>query len=155
MPYSNLNNGKDSDGLDIIRTLQAHYGFACSVWIDNRVSGTDSENGLPIISLISARGQLRIELERESLRRLHKCQLLKNVNKGNVLALIKRIVDVVGKKVQSLFPWELHLPPNYSVENAMKSAWLILRTHLTKTRDRCCRCAGDSIANALLDMCRA
>ena len=52
-------------------------------------------------------------------------------NDKNTLALIKKdVVDVVGKKVQEFVSrGELHLPPNYSVENAMKSAWLIRRTN--------------------------
>ena len=76
-------------------------------------------------------------------------------NKGNVLALIKKdVVDVVGKKVQEFVSrGELHLPPNYSVENAMKSAWLILQNTLDKDKRPVLQvCTKDSIANALLDM---
>jgi len=79
----------------------------------------------------------------------------KNENKGNVLALVKRdVVDVVGKKVQEFVArGELHLPPNYSVENAMKSAWLILQNTVDKDKRPVLQvCTKDSIANALLDM---
>jgi recombination protein RecT len=76
-------------------------------------------------------------------------------NKGNALALIKKdVVDVVGKKVQEFVSrGELHLPPNYSVENAMKSAWLILQNTVDKDKRPVLQvCTKDSIANALLDM---
>lgn len=76
-------------------------------------------------------------------------------NKGVELALIKKdVVDVVGKKVQEFVSrGELHLPPNYSVENAMKSAWLILQNTVDKDKRPVLQvCTKDSIANALLDM---
>ena len=79
----------------------------------------------------------------------------KAVNKGNELALIKKdVVDIVGKKVQEFVSrGELHLPPNYSVENAMKSAWLILQNTVDKDKRPVLQvCTRDSIANALLDM---
>jgi len=79
----------------------------------------------------------------------------KTTNKGNVLALIKKdVVDVVEKKVQGFVSkGELHLPPNYSVENAMKSAWLILQNTVDKDKRPVLQvCTKDSIANALLDM---
>jgi recombination protein RecT len=82
----------------------------------------------------------------------------KTTNKGNALALIKKdVVDVVGKKVQEFCErGELHLPPNYSVENAMKSAWLILQNTYTSKNDGNRPvlevCTKDSIANSLLDM---
>lgn len=76
-------------------------------------------------------------------------------NQGNSLAVIKKdVVDVVGKKVQEFVSrGELHLPPNYSVENAMKSAWLILQNTVDKDKRPVLQvCTRDSIANALLDM---
>jgi recombination protein RecT len=79
----------------------------------------------------------------------------KTTSTGNVLALVKKdVVDVVGKKVQEFVSrGELHLPPNYSVENAMKSAWLILQNTLDKDKRPVLQnCTKDSIANALLDM---
>ncbi|CDG37228.1 RecT protein [Acetivibrio thermocellus BC1] len=78
-----------------------------------------------------------------------------NESKSNTLALIKKdVVDVVGKKVQEFVArGELHLPPNYSVENAMKSAWLILQNTVDKDKRPVLQvCTKDSIANALLDM---
>lgn len=74
---------------------------------------------------------------------------------SNNLALIKKdVVDVVEKKVQGFVSkGELHLPPNYSVENAMKSAWLILQSTVNKDKRPVLEvCSKDSIANALLDM---
>jgi len=74
---------------------------------------------------------------------------------ANELALVKKdVVDVVGKKVQEFVArGELHLPPNYSVENAMKSAWLILQNTVDKDKRPVLQvCTKDSIANALLDM---
>ena len=76
-------------------------------------------------------------------------------NDKNTLALIKKdVVDVVGKKVQEFVSrGELHLPPNYSVENAMKSAWLILQNTVDKDKRPVLQvCTKDSIANSLLDM---
>lgn len=76
-------------------------------------------------------------------------------NDKNALALIKKdVVDVVGKKVQEFVSkGELHLPPNYSVENAMKSAWLILQNTVDKDKRPVLQvCTKDSIANSLLDM---
>ena len=76
-------------------------------------------------------------------------------NQGNSLAVIKKdVVDVVGKKVQEFVSrGELHLPPNYSVENAMKSAWLILQNTVDKDKRPVLQvCTKDSIANSLLDM---
>lgn len=76
-------------------------------------------------------------------------------SKGNELALIKRdVVDVVSKKVQEFVSrGELHLPPNYSVENAMKAAWLALQEVTDKDgRPALAVCTRDSIANSLLKM---
>jgi len=74
---------------------------------------------------------------------------------SNNLALVKKdVVDVVSSKVQGFVKnGELHLPPNYSVENAMKSAWLILQNTVNKDKRPVLEvCSKDSIANALLDM---
>ncbi len=73
VPYSNLNNGaRIQIGLDIIRTLQAHYGFTCPVWIDNRESVVQiPEMDCQIISLIVSEKdkKLRIELaEKKELK---------------------------------------------------------------------------------------
>ena len=82
-------------------------------------------------------------------------QIPKQANQSNELALIKKgVVDVVGQKVQEFVSkGELHLPPNYSVENAMKSAWLILQNTFDKDKRPVLQvCTRDSIANSLLDM---
>jgi len=79
----------------------------------------------------------------------------KTTSTGNALALIKKdVVDVVGKKVQEFVSkGELCLPPNYSVENAMKSAWLILQNTFDREKRPVLQvCTRDSVANALLDM---
>src|SRR5690606_36842274 len=73
----------------------------------------------------------------------------------NSIARVKRdTVDVVAERVRHFQErGEIHFPANYSPENAMKSAWLILQ----ETKDRNKRpaldvCTKDSLANALLDM---
>ncbi len=73
----------------------------------------------------------------------------------NVVALVKKdTVDVVAQKVREFQEsGQLHLPANYSAENAMKAAWLTLQG----TTDRNDKpvlevCSKDSIANALLEM---
>ena len=79
----------------------------------------------------------------------------KTTNTGNALALIKKdVVDAVSNKVREFVArGELHLSPNYSVENAMKSAWLILQNTVDKDKRPVLQvCTRDSIANALLDM---
>jgi recombination protein RecT len=77
---------------------------------------------------------------------------------SNQLALIKKdTVDVVAAKVKEFQEKnELHFPANYSPENAMKSAWLLLQTIKTGKQDGYRPalevCTKDSIANSLLDM---
>lgn len=71
------------------------------------------------------------------------------------LALVKKdTVDVVAARVRELMNnRELHLPPNYSAENALKAAWLILQSTTDKNGKPVLHvCTKDSIANALLDM---
>jgi recombination protein RecT len=71
------------------------------------------------------------------------------------LALIKKdTVDVVAGKVKEFQEkGELHFPANYSPENAMKSAWLILQGTQDKNKRPALEvCTRDSVANALLDM---
>jgi recombination protein RecT len=76
----------------------------------------------------------------------------------NQLALVKKdTVDIVAAKVKEFQEkGELHFPANYSPENAMKSAWLILQTIKTGKNDGYKPalevCTKDSIANSLLDM---
>lgn len=74
---------------------------------------------------------------------------------GNDLAMMKKgVVDVVADRVRAFRDnGEINFPANYSPENAMKSAWLILQD--TKNKDNKPAldvCAVDSVANALLDM---
>lgn len=74
---------------------------------------------------------------------------------GNELALVKKdVVDVVTNKVREFQEnGELFFPPNYSPENAMKSAWLILQSTVDRDKKPVLSvCTKDSIANSLLDM---
>lgn len=74
---------------------------------------------------------------------------------SNQLALIKKdTVDVVALKVKEFQEkGELHFPANYSPENAMKSAWLILQTIKDRNQKPALEvCTKDSVANSLLDM---
>lgn len=74
---------------------------------------------------------------------------------ANELAMLKRdTADIVADRVRKFQEsGEINLPEDYSVENAMKSAWLILQ----EVQDRNYKpalqvCTKDSIANSLLDM---
>lgn len=71
------------------------------------------------------------------------------------LSLIKKdTVDIVAAKVRQYQErGELHLPPNYSAENAMKAAWLVLQETADKNGKPALEvCTRNSVANALLDM---
>lgn len=71
------------------------------------------------------------------------------------LALVKKdVVDVVLDRVQNFQQsGKLRLPENYSPENAMTSAWLILQSTVDRNEKPALEvCTKDSIANALLDM---
>jgi recombination protein RecT len=73
----------------------------------------------------------------------------------NQLAMVKKdTVDIVAAKVKQFQEnGELHFPANYSPENAMKSAWLILQTIKDRNQKPALEvCTRDSVANALLDM---
>lgn len=67
VPYSSLNNGaRVQVGLDIIRTLQGHYGLRAPVWIDNRESVTAiPEMDCQVISLIVSERDTALRVERE------------------------------------------------------------------------------------------
>ena len=77
---------------------------------------------------------------------------------ANEMAVVKRdTVDMVANRVRELMQKrELHLPSNYSAENALKAAWLILQTTTTGEKDGkrpvLQACSKSSIANALFDM---
>ncbi|WP_093335526.1 recombinase RecT [Salibacterium halotolerans] len=66
----------------------------------------------------------------------------------------KDTVDVVSERVKKFQETgEVHFPANYSPENAMKSAWLVLQNTQDKNRKPALEvCTRDSVANALLDM---
>lgn len=71
------------------------------------------------------------------------------------LAMVKRdVVDVVAEKIREFQNrGEIHFPANYSPENALKSAWLILQSVTDRNNRPALQvCTKDSIANALLDM---
>lgn len=71
------------------------------------------------------------------------------------IAIVKKdVVDLVAKKVtQFLERGELHLPANYSPQNSLKSAWLILQSTQNREKKPVLEvCTKDSIANSLLDM---
>ena len=71
------------------------------------------------------------------------------------LALYKRtVIDAVATKVQQYIQnGELNLPRDYSVNNAIKSAWLILQSTVDREKKPALQvCDKSSVANALLDM---
>lgn len=70
-------------------------------------------------------------------------------------SIVKReTVDVVAQRVRKFQEsGQLHLPENYSAENAMKSAWLTIQETVDKDkRTALSVCTRESIANALLNM---
>ena len=76
-------------------------------------------------------------------------------NETTALALVKKdVVDIVISKVRQFTEnKELQLPADYSVENALKSAWLILQETQDMSKNLALEvCTKDSIANALLSM---
>ncbi|MFA5739013.1 MAG: recombinase RecT, partial [Bacteroidales bacterium] len=66
----------------------------------------------------------------------------------------KTIADVVQNRVNELVQGgRLNLPANYSVGNAMSSAWLILQSVVDKDKKPALEvCTKESVVNALLDM---
>jgi recombination protein RecT len=74
---------------------------------------------------------------------------------GETIALVKKsTVDIVADKIRQFQDsGELHFPANYSPENALKSAWLVLQSVEDKQHRPALEvCTRDSIANSLLDM---
>jgi recombination protein RecT len=74
---------------------------------------------------------------------------------SNDLALVKKdTVDVVAEKVRTFQErGELSFPANYSPENAMKSAWLVLQDTFDKNKKPVLEvCDRNSVANSLLNM---
>ena len=79
----------------------------------------------------------------------------KQAGKTDALAVMETNVrNVVLKRVEELTGAdELHLPQNYSPQNAVKSAWLILQEAKDKNNKLALDvCTQPSIINALLDM---
>lgn len=79
----------------------------------------------------------------------------KEKKQGSEFALAKRdIVGVVTNRISHLVgDGKLHLPENYSAENALMASWLKLQS----TKDKSGRlalsvCTKDSVANAMLDL---
>jgi len=80
--------------------------------------------------------------------------------KKNAPIVEKSVVDIVSEKVSEfLRSGQLDLPKNYSVDNALKSAYLILNTVEDKDHNKVMIdgkltgvCTKASIANAILDM---
>lgn len=78
-----------------------------------------------------------------------------STNPTSTLALLKKdTVDVVTEKIREFQNnKEIHLPADYSAENALKSAWLTLQSTVDKEKKPALEiCTKDSIANSLLDM---
>lgn len=74
---------------------------------------------------------------------------------GSDLALMKRTtVDAVTNRVRGLLESkELHLPPGYSAENALKAAWLVLQDVTDKAgKSALTVCTQNSVANSLFSM---
>jgi recombination protein RecT len=64
------------------------------------------------------------------------------------------VVDLVASKIRGFMrSGQINLPRDYSVENALKSAWLILQTVTDKDKNPALNvCTKTSLANSLLDM---
>ncbi len=73
---------------------------------------------------------------------------------SEVQVMKKETIDIVEARIREFQNnGELHFPENYSPQNALKSAWLILQE--TKDKDGKAAlevCSKESIANSLLDM---
>lgn len=71
-----------------------------------------------------------------------------------IMIIKHSVVDVVAAKVEEFIKnGELDMPKNYSVDNALKAAWLVLQTVEDKDHNKVLiSCTRDSIANSLLDM---
>ncbi len=66
----------------------------------------------------------------------------------------KSFVDIVEAKISELVKnGQLDMPKDYSVDNALKAAWLVLQAAEDKEGNKALEvCTRDSIANSLLDM---
>lgn len=76
------------------------------------------------------------------------------MNQTNYAVIKKETIDVVEKRIKQFTErGELHFPANYSPDNALKQAWLIIQ-ETTDKNDRPALevCTRPSVANALLNM---
>jgi len=74
---------------------------------------------------------------------------------ANAIAKIKEeTLDAVSKRIKALEAnGEIHFPPDYSPQNALKSAWLILQETKDKDKNLALEvCTKASILNSLMDM---
>lgn len=69
-------------------------------------------------------------------------------------AIKEETLDAVSKRIKSLQAnGEIHFPPDYSPQNALKSAWLILQETRDKDKNLALEiCTKASILNSLMDM---
>jgi DNA repair exonuclease SbcCD ATPase subunit len=67
VPYSSVNNAaRIQAGLDIIKTLQDHYGIKAPIWIDNRESVVEiPQMDCQLISLVVSPGDKALRIERD------------------------------------------------------------------------------------------
>lgn len=73
--------------------------------------------------------------------------------KTEVSEVKKSMVDSIMSKVNVMKSDGLRLPKNYSAQNAMRSAWLILQETQTRSKQPVLTaCSRNSIANSLLAM---
>lgn len=75
--------------------------------------------------------------------------------RGLLVTIKDNVVEEVGKQIEVLQKkGNLALPPNYSAQNALMSAWLVLQETLDKNKLPVLQsCSRPSIVNSLLDMC--
>jgi len=76
--------------------------------------------------------------------------------KGETQVAVKStVVEDVGKQIETLQKkGNLALPPNYSAQNALMSAWLVLQETVDRNKLPVLQsCTRVSIVNSLLDMC--
>lgn len=76
------------------------------------------------------------------------------MNQTNYAVIKKETIDVVEKRIKQFTErGELHFPVNYSPDNALKQAWLIIQETTDKDKRPALEvCSRSSVANALLNM---
>lgn len=76
-----------------------------------------------------------------------------NKKENKIIEFEKNISDSVQNRISTLAnEGRLNLPQNYSVGNALNSAWLIIQGLIVDNKPALLVCTRDSIAQALLDM---